>query len=311
MTTMLIVNPQARGGWLRRNWPQLAPKLHDILGPFSVVFTKQAGDGRPLARQALKSGAKLIIAFGGDGTASEVATGLLEEKGQHDGAEAPFCFGYLPCGTGGDLRKTLGTPSTLLAAAKAIADSKGRFIDAGCLDYISNDGQPQRGYFLNVASVGIGGLVDLYANRSKKRLGGKLTFFLASLRATLNYRNAAVQIRMDDLPMRQERIYSIAISNGRYFGGGMHIAPRAAMDDGLLDVVTLGDLSFGEAVRLSQRIYKGEHLSLPKVSYLRGKSVTIEPCDAQEHVLLDVDGETPGRLPATFQIVPRALHFRG
>jgi YegS/Rv2252/BmrU family lipid kinase len=310
-TTILIVNPNARGGWVRRRWPRLEPSLRSALGSIEVRFTEKPGDGKPLARAAVAGGAKLVIALGGDGTASEVAAGLLEHQESTHETEPVCSFGYLPAGTGGDLRRTLGTPDSLEAAAQVIADSKGRLVDAGRLDYIGNDGKPQRGYFVNVATVGIGGLVDVYANRSSKRLGGKLTFFIASLRATLNYRNAPVRVRLDDRPMREHKIYLVAVANGRYCGGGMHIAPTALIDDGMLEVVLVGDISFGEALQLGRTVYKGEHLSLPKVSCTRARTVTIEPADATEHVLLDVDGETPGRLPATWTVLPRALHLRG
>jgi YegS/Rv2252/BmrU family lipid kinase len=308
--TILIVNPQARGGWLKRRWPRIEPILRNALGPLKVCFTKQQGDGRPLARDAVKSGAKLVVAMGGDGTASEVSAGLLEHQDSSHESEPTCSFGYLPCGTGGDLRRTLGTPDELEDAARAIAASKGRHIDAGRLDYIGNDGRPQRGYFINVASAGIGGLVDIYANRSSKILGGKVTFFLASLRATWNYRNAAVKVRLDDRPMREHRIYLVAVANGRYCGGGMHMAPTAVIDDGLLEVVLMGDLSLAEAVGLSRKIYAGTHLSVPKVSCTRVRTVTVEPCDPSEQVLLDVDGETPGRLPATWSVMPGAIHLR-
>lgn len=310
-STTLIVNPEARGGWPRRNWPSIEPTLRQTLGDFDVCFTTREGEGRSLARMAVQKGAKLIIALGGDGTASEVAAGLLAEKDALGDGELPCSFGYLPCGTGGDLRRTLGTSLSIKEAAQAIATSKGRYIDAGRLDYIGNDGQPQRGYFINVASVGIGGLVDRYANRSSKFLGGKLTFFIASLRATLKYKNAAVRVRLDDRPVREHRIYLVAVANGRYCGGSMHVAPTAFIDDGLLEVVLFGDLSFTEALEVGRVIYKGNHLALPKVSCTRARVVSIEPCDPNEHVLLDVDGETPGRLPATWTVMPRALHLRG
>jgi len=309
--TTLIVNPQARGGWPARKWPRIEPLLRSTLGPLEVCFTKQQGDGRPLARAAVRNGSRLIIAMGGDGTASEVAAGLLEHQDSSHESEPVCSFGYLPCGTGGDLRRTLATPDSLEAAAKAIADSPGRYIDAGRLDYTGNDGRPQRGYFINVASVGIGGLVDLYANRSSKLFGGKLTFFLASVRATLKYKNAAVRVKLDDRPVREHRIYLVAVANGRYCGGSMHMAPTALIDDGLLEVVLLGDLSFTEAVSVGRSIYAGQHLALPKVSCTRARTVTIEPCDPSEHVLLDVDGETPGRLPATWTVMPGAIHLRG
>lgn len=309
-TTALIVNPNARGGFIGRKWPVLEPILREALGGFSVHFTKAPGEGTALCQQALAAGAGLVLALGGDGTASEVAAGFLVSGANR--REQPPSFGFLPCGTGGDLRRTYGSPADLAAAARAIREARPRAIDVGQLDYIGHDGQPRRGHFINVASCGIGGLVDALVNqaRSKQLLGGTLTFFTASLRATLRYRNVRCAIRLDDGPEREVRLYDLVVANGRFFGGGMHIAPQAQVDDGLFDVVTMGDFTFLELLPLSRRIYKGEHLSHRKIEMARARTVTARPVDAADEVLLDVDGEAPGRLPATFTLLPGALLLR-
>jgi YegS/Rv2252/BmrU family lipid kinase len=309
--TTLIVNPQSRGGWPRKRWPLLEPLLRKALGPLDLHFTKKSGDGKPLAKAAVEAGAKLVIAMGGDGTLSEVASGLLDHQESTHASEPSCSLGYLPCGTGGDFRRTLATPDGIEQAALAIAAAKGRLIDAGRVDYIGHDGRPTRGYFVNVASAGIGGLVDTYVNRSSKLLGGAAAYFMASLRATATYRNHAVRVRLDDRPAREHKIYLLAVANGQYFGGGMKAAPMAIVDDGLLEVLILGDLSFTEAAKLSRHIYDGSHLALPKVSCTRARIISVEPVDAKDQVLLDIDGEAPGRLPATFCVLPGAIHFRG
>ena len=150
--SVLIVNPQARGGWAQKKWPVLEPMLRDALGVIEVQFTKRAGDGVPLAKAAARAGAELVVAMGGDGTASEVASGLLAAFADSPSGEPSCSFGYLPCATGGDLRRILGTPSEVDVAARAIASAQPRPIDAGRIDYIGHDGKPQSGYFINVAS---------------------------------------------------------------------------------------------------------------------------------------------------------------
>ena len=309
--SVLIVNPQARDGWAKKKWPVIEPMLRDALGVLDVQFTKQPGDGVPMAKAAAVAGAELVVAMGGDGTASEVASGLLEAFADSPDGEPSCSFGYLPCATGGDLRRILGTPAEMSDAAQAIARSKPRAIDAGRIDYTGHDGKPRSGYVINVASCGISGLVDHLVNEGSKALGGKATFFVASLRATFRYKNALVRIRLDDQPSYEERIYTLAIANGAYFGGGMHIAPDAKIDDGSFDVTTLGDLSLLEALRLGGLIYKGQQSRLSKVSSRKARRVHVEPLNPDEKVLLDVDGETPGRLPATFTLLPDALLYRG
>jgi diacylglycerol kinase (ATP) len=314
--TTLIVNPMARGGWLKKKWPVIEPILQRTLGNLDIVFTKQQGDGRPLARRALESGAKLVLAMGGDGTASEVASGLLEYQEATAAGEPIASFGIIPAGTGGDLGRTIGTPRDIEEAAKKVAGSTGRLIDAGRIEYIAHNGQPARGYFINAAGAGVGGLVDMYAAESSKLFGGRAAYFWASLRGTLNYKNAAVRVRIDDEPPRELRTYFIAAGNGGYFGAGMHFAPAAAIDDGLFDVLFVGDLSFAEKVNLGRYIYSGTHLTLPKISCQKARRISIEPIEstgttAAPPVLLDIDGEAPGRLPATMSVLPRAIRLRG
>ncbi len=314
--TTLIVNPMARGGWLKKKWPVIEPILQRTLGPLEVVFTKQQGDGRPLARGALEAGAKLVLAMGGDGTASEVAAGLLEYQEARTGGEPSASFGIIPAGTGGDLGRTIGTPRDIEQAAQKVAGSSGRLIDAGRIEYIAHNGQPASGYFINVVGVGVAGLVDMYAAETSRLFGGRAAYFWASLRGTLNYKNAALRLRIDDEPARELRAYLIAVGNGGYFGAGMHVAPKAAIDDGQLELVTVGDLSFAEKVNLGRYIYSGTHLSLPKMASQRARRVIIEPIigsgtAAAPPVLLDIDGEAPGRLPATLSVLPGAIRLRG
>ena len=100
------------------------------------------------------------------------------------------------------------------------------------------------------------------------------------------------------------------MANGRYFGGGMKIAPDAALDDGWFDVITLGDFGFGDLLLRGLDVYSGKHLSNPKVTVHRARKIEAVPLDGGAEVLLDVDGEAPGRLPATFELLAGALQVR-
>ena len=153
------------------------------------------------------------------------------------------------------------------------------------------------------------GVVDRRVNESSKRLGGRLSFLMATARTTLSYDNQRVRLVFDgdqgnavELTMN-----TVAIANGRYFGGGMFIAPEAELDDGRFDVVCLGDLGFKDFLLRGRRIYAGTHLAMDKVSHRRAAMVYAEPVTPREVVELDVDGETPGILPATFTLLPRSL----
>lgn len=305
--TVLVVNPSAQNGQLGRRWPELAADLRRELGAFEEAMTKEPGDATRLTREALDSGAGAVVAVGGDGTINEVVNGFFEG----DRPVAPDALlGILPFGTGGDFRKTIPLPRDTREAARVLASRKSRVIDVGHLELTGADGRPLRRIFINIASFGMSGLVDEYVNKASKRLGGRLSFMLATARAGLSYENQRVRLVFDDDDSAPAdlTINTVAVANGRYFGGGMFVAPQAELDDGQFDVVALGDMGKLDFLRHGRKIYAGTHLGLDKVSQRRARLVRAEPVGG-EPVRLDVDGETPGVLPATFRVLPAALRL--
>lgn len=307
LRTVVIANPQSAGGALARRWSQVAGLLHAQLGPHQLRFTRQPGDARVLSRAALDEGFELLVAVGGDGTISEVVDGLFDEHG-------PLCpevvVGLLHFGTGGDFSRSTGTPRRLRSGIEALSGAATTTIDVGRVHYCTADGTPQTRHFVNIASFGLAGLVDQLANASSKALGGRLSFALATARAARRYRPARIALRLDDGASETLTVQNVAVANGRYFGGGMRIAPAAELDDGLFDVVTIEALSALEMLRHGHRLYRGTHLGLPQVRVQRARRVEALPLDPDVAVLLDVDGEAPGRLPARFELLPRALRLR-
>lgn len=303
--TVVIVNPQAGGGSLGRRWVEVSEILRRSLGSFDDARTESAGDATRLAASAIASGAGTVVAIGGDGTINEVVNGFFSE-----GASTGSCaLGIIPFGTGGDFRKTVGLPKDLASAAAVIADRKIQTIDVGKLSYTGAAGESETRMFANIASFGLSGEVDELVNQSSKRLGGRLSFMLATARASMRYHNQRVSLRFDDDPESVDMTVStVAVANGRYFGGGMKVAPDAELDDGYFDVVAIGDMSMTDFVLHGHKLYRGTHLGHPKISCRRARVVTAEPL-GDEPVRLDVDGETPGILPARFELVPSALRL--
>jgi YegS/Rv2252/BmrU family lipid kinase len=303
----VVVNPRSQGGATERNWGMLSDVIRHRFGPFEVRFTQGPGDGKHQARKAIDDGFEMIVAMGGDGTISEVADGFIE-------GETPVnkdaVLGVLPAGTGGDFRRTLGLPNTLPEAASALRGRKTAAIDLGRLEFTGHDGKKEVRHFINIASFGIGGVVDELVNQSSKMLGGRLSFMLATFKAQARYRNQRVRIRFDEGAREEHVIHNVAVANGRYFGGGMFIAPDAKVDDGRFDVVELGDLNRMELLTNGMKIYRGTHIGLPKVRVRRARVVDAEPIERDQRVLLDVDGEQPGRLPARFRILPSAIRIK-
>jgi len=305
--TIVVVNPRSQGGKLGKRWRELADGIARVF-PFDEAITQAPGDATRLVRDALRGGAERVVAVGGDGTINECVNGFFADDA--GAALAPDAtFGAIPFGTGGDFRRTLELPSDVRDAARAIAERPRRRIDLGRVELTTPAGGKLRRMFANIASFGASGVVVRLVNESGKRLGA-LSFALATARATWSYDNQRVTLVFDGGDRVDATINTVAVANGRYFGGGMKVAPDARIDDGAFDVVALGDLTFGEILASGRKIYSGSHVAMPKVSVRRAKVVEALPVDGAV-VELDVDGEAPGRLPARFEIVPAALWVAG
>lgn len=295
--SVVIVNPASAGGSTGEAWPQLASDLRSQFGSFRVLFTKQRGDAAALATEAARKGAKLIIACGGDGTVSEVANGILSSGKDVE-------LGILPSGTGGDFRRTLEIPSRSRDAARVLRTGRTVRIDVGRVSFVENNGAEAMRYFVGVASCGM-------STKVIERVKADGVSFASSLLQTA-MRNESIRlvVQLDDAHDHQLTVSNLCIANARYFGGGMKIAPDAKLTDGKFDVVSVGDLSALKIFTSAPRVYLGSHLSMPEVSHALARKVTVRPADRSKEVALEIDGELPGRLPATFQMIPEALRVR-
>jgi YegS/Rv2252/BmrU family lipid kinase len=247
------------------------------------------------------------VAVGGDGTIHEVANGFFDDAGARVGAGV---LGVLPFGTGGDFRKTAHIDKDFAAAAKILRTGRAVPIDIGRLEYRrgGKDGPKATAHFINIASFGMAGLVDQIINKSSKALGGKVSFFIATARAGMKYKKPTVRVVCDgdEAGAIETRIQNVAVANGKFFGGGMRVAPDAELDDGKFDVVNIGNLSFMQSALSLRKLYAGTHVRLPEVVVRRATRVDATAPGGEE-VLLDVDGEQLGALPATFTLLPKAL----
>ena len=312
MIPVVIVNPESAGGTTRSAWPQLASELATHFGAFKPKFTKRAGEGIELAARAARAGARLIIACGGDGTISEVANGILSV-----GSDAEL--GILPSGTGGDFRKTIGIPARAAGAARILRDGQTRSIDVGKITFTNDQGDLESRYFLGVASFGMS--ADVVARvkeggpawlptKGPKWLTGRISFGVAMLQTAAKKSATRVVVQLDDDAARHMTVANLCIANARYFGGGMKIAPNAKLADGKFDVISIGDLGAAGILANAPRLYVGAHLSMPEVGHALAAKVFARPVEGNQSVEVEVDGEIPGRLPATFQILPKALRVR-
>lgn len=289
--------------------PALEAALREAGASFETSLTTGPGDATEQVRKAIRDGLAGVAVVGGDGTLNEAVNGFFEKDGSP--TETHTWLGTLPCGTGGDFRKTVGISRDVNAMVTRMMWARPRPIDVGWLEFRDHDDEPARRAFVNIASFGMGGLVDQLVNESPKWMGGTPAFLIGSVRAMARYKKRRVKITVDDQDPREVDVINVAVANGQYFGGGMHIAPEAEIDDGLFDVVGLEDMSMLDQARLAPDLYRGTLLGKSGVSHTRGHTVVAEPADWGGPVLLDVDGEAPGALPATFTLKAGAIRLRG
>lgn len=303
----ILLNPTAGSGGAARKKAAIIRALTVGGQTPEVAQTEGPGDAGRLVREARRDGVECVVVVGGDGTLNDACQGYLDPDG---GVASGPDLALIPSGTGGDFRRTFGLTDSVEEAAARLLAAEPRPLDLGLLSVTGHDGQPVRRAFVNITSFGIGGLTDRIVNSSPKWMGGKTAFFLGTLRAMLVYQNAPVRVRVDGKVCLEAPIFNVALANGRYFGGGMMIAPDADPSDGLLDVVALHDISRVQGIALAQHIYKGSHLDQPGVIVARGKIVEAEPLVTSREVLVDMDGETPGRLPLRAELARGALRLR-
>ncbi|MCB9645846.1 MAG: diacylglycerol kinase family lipid kinase [Deltaproteobacteria bacterium] len=311
LRTLVIVNPKSANGGTGRRWPEIKAALDRVLERWDPAFTEGPRDATRLARQAVRDGYEALVAVGGDGTMSELVAGLFE-----DDAEAGITdrlirkdvvVSPVRAGTGGDFARLLGLPHKLPEMVAHLASGTPRLCDLGLLEYTRHDGRTARTAFLNIASFGLSGLVDEKVNASSKALGGTASFMLGLGKALLAYRPVHVEIRVDGEDFYSGELLTCAVANGQYFGGGMRFAPNAAVDDGLFDVVAQVSAGLREYVGIRD-LYTGRMIDWPSVRHTRGRLVEARST-RDERVLLDVDGEAIGMLPAASRILPDAVRL--
>jgi YegS/Rv2252/BmrU family lipid kinase len=306
----LVVNPRSANGATARHFDAILRAVRSVIGDAKHAFTERAMHAAELTRAALKAGYDLIVAVGGDGTMNEVVNGFFQPARPGEPpkpVQSGAALAMLPRGTGGDLRRSVGLDRNLDRCAARLSGERGA-VDVGRVDYVADDGSAASRYFINVGEVGVGARVVQIANRSSKRLGGRVTFVLASLRALAGWHDQRVRASFDGGPAEDLSVTSLAIANGKYFGGGMMVAPEALLDDGQFHVTIWSGYGLSDFVFKSGSMYDGSHVNLKGTRTRTARTVRVDPAGS-EPVDIEVDGERVGRLPATFTILPGALQL--
>ena len=299
--TVFLVNPASANGSTRRAWPEIAHRAAAAGLDGEALFSEGPGGIARVAERAAEMGAKRVVVVGGDGTVNEAVNGLVSV-----GAGKEVQLAVIPRGTGTDFVRTFGISTKVDAAIAVARDGAVRSIDAGKVSYRAWDGSEGSSFFVNVGSAGMSGAVAMRANSTSKALGGQVSFLWATLAVFARWRNVEVSVDVGD-EHREGSMLDVIVANCEWLGGGMHMTPNAKPDDGVFDVLLIGDVTKRDLVQTMPKIYRGTHLPHPKAELLRGRTVAV---DSDVPLPVQLDGEQPGTTPVRFELVPRALRLR-
>jgi diacylglycerol kinase (ATP) len=262
------------------------------------VRSAAPGEIAKLAEQAASDGARLVVAVGGDGTAHEAVNGLLRAGGAAE-------LALLPQGTGDDFARALGVTRDFEQALAVARDGRLLTIDAGRVAYESDAGRAES-YFCSMAGVGMSGAVARRLLTTTKALGGRIAGVIATFAVFSRWTN--VELRVDvDGESRSGLMEDVLVANTEYHNGGMRLCPDASPEDGIFDVLVIGDVTKRDLVLTLPKIYRGTHLPHPKAELLRGRTVSVV---SESPLPIELDGEQPGTTPVSFEVVPGALRVR-
>ncbi|MGE5483648.1 MAG: diacylglycerol/lipid kinase family protein [Ignavibacteriales bacterium] len=284
--SLYIVNPVAGKGKSLRIWRDVEARLRRRRLPFESRITPGPDTVAGIAEEAVSEGYDTVIAVGGDGTVREVAGAL---------AGSSVRFGIIPSGTGNDFARTLNLPGDLDDIIDVVTGNETTPADLG---------QMNGRYFVNIAGVGVDTEIVEEVNRRPVVINGTITYLISAVRTVLRYEPPAMTIRVDGTEVRG-RVLVLAIANGKYYGGGIKMAPDARVNDGLFHVLVAKEIGRWEALRVLPLTYSGRHVRHKKCFTYTGAEVTVE---ADRPLAVQADGTVVGRLPMTFRVVPHALN---
>jgi diacylglycerol kinase (ATP) len=297
--TVFLVNPASANGSTGKRWPEIA---HELMGEGlagDVLFSEHGEHLPELAREAVSRGAKRLVVVGGDGSVHQVVNGLGKRIQRVE-------LAFIPRGTGWDYAREFGIPRDLRAAARVALEGEVRKVDVGKASCHAWSGEKLVTYFVNAGGAGISGAIARRADDNSKALGAKPSYIWATVSVFVSWKNCPTRVRVGD-EVRSGPMHEVLVGIGRYLNGGMKLFPEARPDDGLFDVLVIGDVTKRDLVENLVKLYRGTFLPHPRIELLRGTEVTVE---ADEALPIQLDGEQPGTTPVRFELLPGALSLR-
>jgi diacylglycerol kinase (ATP) len=293
----VIINPAAGAGRTIHKWPQIKYVLKNIGLHFEDDMTEAPGHAIELAKLAAEKSYGLVVSVGGDGTLNEIVNGLYAA-----GSIGDITLGIISTGTGSDYIRTVGVPRHYREACQCLLKPKKLTVDLGVVEFLNNGNICKR-LFVNFAGIGFDAEVVKATTQRFKALGSVPSYLMGLLTTFLFYKNKDVSLLLDGKES-QNKVCTVVVSHGRYGGGGMLIAPHADPTDGFLDVMVIDNISKIDLLWSLPRIYRGTHLTHPRVTTSKVREVSISPLQSMS---LQADGELLGETPARFYVLPSVL----
>ncbi len=292
MPASLIVNPVSGADRGSGYLPLLQDRLAGVFGAVEVALTEAEGDGERAARRAAERGARTIVVAGGDGTLNEVLNGVAGA-----GALDRVTFGLVPMGTGNDFAGMLGLPDDPAAALERLAAGTERRVDVGMV----NDRA-----FLNASAGGFLAEVSEALTPGMKTVAGRLAYVIAGAGVIAGFEPPAARVAIGPESIPERPYHLFVVCNGQTIGGGHRAAPRARLDDGLLDACLVEASGPLDLVALLRRLSKGEHLDAEGVTYRQFQSAELT---FDRVVKVNTDGEVMETQVCRYRVLPGAARF--
>jgi len=294
----VIVNPAAGAGKTVKKWPHIKQEFEQLGVDFDYELTQAPGHGIDLANSAVAKGYEVVVSVGGDGTLNEIVNGL-----HHAGGLEHVAIAIVNTGTGADYIRTLGIPRQYKQACRRVASPQGKItVDLGIAEYV-NKGKPAKRLFVNFAGLGFDAEIVRATTEKFKALGDMPSYLMGLLTTLFTYENRDVTLVIDG-QFGTRKVCTVLLNNGKYAGGGMLPAPGADPGDGFFDVLVIDDMTKPDLLISLPRIYRGTHLTHPKVTLTRARAVEVQP---SVNMAVQADGELLGEAPVRFTIMPAAL----
>ncbi|MFC1964110.1 diacylglycerol/lipid kinase family protein [Chloroflexota bacterium] len=295
----VIVNLTAGAGRAAREWQHISHLLKNIGLSFEHDITESPGHAIELAKSAAEKGYQLVVSVGGDGTINEIVNGLYDSGGIKD-----ITLGIISTGTGSDYVRSFGLDHRFQEACQRLVNPRKLLVDIGVAEYARN-GQKAKRLFVNCAGLGFDAEIVKATTQRFKALGGKPAYLAGLLTTFLLYRNRAVTLSVDG-KTEERKVCTVLVSKGKYTGGSMLVAPQADPADGFFDVLIIEELSKADLLWSLPRIYRGTHLTHPRVTLKKAQEVQIQSI---QQTFFQADGELLGETPVRFQVLPAMLNL--